>query len=104
MRVNLTRSFLAGFIIPPILLSAHIFLQDASRRMDARTTAALPGPGGSAFALPSDVPAAEDGERIDLGGNGVRPAVSRYRIDARGGLYDVYAPHVAIPKLAPPKS
>jgi hypothetical protein len=41
---------------------------------------------------------------VDLYGNEITTAVSKYRVDAKGGLYDLHAPHVALPKLPSPKS
>ena len=40
--------------------------------------------------------------RVDLYGNEIEPAVSDYRIDFRGEVYERHAPDVEVTRLAPP--
>ena len=42
------------------------------------------------------------GQRLDIHGNPVEPAVGDYRTDPRGDIYEWHAPDTAILKLAPP--
>jgi hypothetical protein len=39
---------------------------------------------------------------VDLYGNEIEPAVSDYRIDFRGEVYERHAPDVEVTRLAPP--
>ena len=99
MQVNLTRSIL----IPPLLVAAAIGARAASNSTVITTVTFMP-PQPAAFAPAG--PARRDAApaHLDLYGNEITTAVSKYRIDARGALYELHAPHVEIPKLLSPKS
>jgi hypothetical protein len=44
----------------------------------------------------------EAGRRIDLRGNEITRPVARYRVDARGTLYEVHSPQTEVPRLKAP--
>jgi hypothetical protein len=41
-------------------------------------------------------------QRIDLRGNEITRPVARYRVDARGTLYEVHSPQTEVPRLKAP--
>jgi len=41
--------------------------------------------------------------RVDLNGNEIDDAVSDYRVDSRGEMYERHAPDTALPRLAAPQ-
>jgi hypothetical protein len=56
---------------------------------------------------PPVVPVARDSatdEDVDAYGNEITNAVAQYTLDPAGGLYEVHAPQVEIPRLGSPKS
>ena len=56
-------------------------------------------------AAPIDLITAEEGtRRVDLYGNEVSDAVSTYRFDEAGSLYEVHSPQTELPMLASPES
>ena len=64
-------------------------------------SASLMEPGA---AVANDASAAADDapQRLDVRGNEIARPVARYRIDARGSLYEVHSPETEVPRLKPP--
>src|SRR5437773_1893316 len=44
----------------------------------------------------------DDGDRTDLYGNEITPAVAKYKLDAAGSLYELHSPRTEIPRLGSP--
>ena len=89
----------AGFAVPRIVADRLVPVPAATgihAPAHAHDTPA-PGPMGPARDVPDDVP-----RSIDLRGNEIARPVARYRVDARGTLYEVHSPQTEVPRLKAP--
>jgi hypothetical protein len=92
-------------LLPVLAFGAPVALHHLSRSIGANVSASAPVPEQpDAFKPPTMLIDAVEPNAVDLFGNEIAPAVTQFRVDAAGSEYEVHAPRVEIPRLAPPTS
>ena len=98
--VKVTQVVCAGLVVPAIGLFAPVIIGDLHH---AAIHAAIILPEQPEAFQPADQPDVPD-DPTDIYGNRIAPALSQYRTNASGEVYELHAPQVEIPRLGSPKS
>jgi hypothetical protein len=100
------RVWLALIVMAMLFAAANMWTKHSAARQMRMIRALVPGTTSVIDSVTRTLPTRDDDwadPRIDLSGNEVDDAVSDYRVDMRGEMYERHAPDTALLRLSAPQ-